>query len=115
TVKSKQESSISGVITNHSTGLGLSEITLKLYTFDGKLASEVITDMDGQYSFVELSKSDYYIVLSVPEGQEMFYSNTFGSDGVSGFYAIDGSNKVTDRNATLKSKDIPAIGITVEP
>ncbi|MFS7236497.1 Ig-like domain-containing protein [Carnobacterium divergens] len=115
TVKSKQESSISGVITNHSTGLGLSEITLKLYTFDGKLASEVITDMDGQYSFVELSKSDYYIVLIVPEGQEMFYSNTFGSDGVSGFYAIDGSNKVTDRNATLKSKDIPAIGITVEP
>ncbi|TFJ51457.1 hypothetical protein CKN73_03020 [Carnobacterium divergens] len=115
TVKSKQESSISGVITNHSTGLGLSEITLKLYTFDGKLASEVITDMDGQYSFVELSKSDYYIVLSVPEGQEMFYSNTFGSDGVSGFYAIDGSNKMTDRNATLKSKDIPAIGITVEP
>ena len=115
TVKSKQESSISGVITNHSTGLGLSEVTLKLYTLDGKLINEVITDMNGQYSFGELSKNDYYLVLSVPEGLEIFYSNTFGSDGVSGFYTIDGSNKIADRNATLKPKDIPAIGITVEP
>ena len=115
TVKSKQESSISGVIISHSTGLGLSEITLKLYTPDGKLVNEVITDMNGQYSFGELSKNDYYLVLSVPEGQEIFHSNTFGSDGVSGVYGIDGSNKLTDRNATLKSKDIPAIGITVEP
>ncbi|WP_176713118.1 carboxypeptidase regulatory-like domain-containing protein, partial [Carnobacterium divergens] len=108
TVRAKQESSISGVITRQSTGAGISGVTLTLYTADSKPYGEVTTNAKGEYTFSNLPKNNYYIVLTVPTGQEIAQSDTFGSDGVSGFYIIDGSNKLVEKNASLKTKDILA-------
>ncbi|MHC5280707.1 Ig-like domain-containing protein [Listeria kieliensis] len=115
TVTPQEKSSLSGTVKDKVSGIGYSGLTIVLYSFDGKPIGQTVTGVSGSYAFNNLPKGTYYLKLTIPSGKEMTIPSSFGGDGVSSFYDLTGANSVTGIDATLKDKDVPVAGITVEP
>ncbi|MBC1521911.1 hypothetical protein HB912_09640 [Listeria aquatica] len=115
TVTPQEKSSLSGTVKDKVSGIGYSGLTIVLYSFDGKPIGQTVTGVSGSYAFNNLPKGTYYLKLTIPSGKEIAIPSSFGGDGVSSFYDLTGANSVTGIDATLKDKEIPVTGITVEP
>ncbi|WP_439443510.1 Ig-like domain-containing protein [Listeria aquatica] len=115
TVTPQEKSSLSGTVKDKVSGIGYSGLTIVLYSFDGKPIGQTVTGVSGSYAFNNLPKGTYYLKLTIPSGKEIAIPSSFGGDGVSSFYDLTGANSVTGIDATLKDKEVPVTGITVEP
>ncbi|MBC8375128.1 MAG: choice-of-anchor D domain-containing protein [FCB group bacterium] len=62
---------------------GMAGVTVDLYSIDNTLLASTITDQNGDYSFINLDPSEYYLQFSNPPAGYMLTSQNQGGDDVS--------------------------------
>lgn len=58
---------------------GVADVVVMLFTTDGAQIGQTVTDINGEYSFVDVSAGNYYLQFALPEGYSFTWQNQ-GSD-----------------------------------
>ncbi|MED3329770.1 SdrD B-like domain-containing protein [Bacillus thuringiensis] len=82
---------------------GISNVTLELYTIEGKKSQTVTTDKKGKYQFSNIPNGYYYVKLQVPEGYDFLGAPNFGTDQLSNYVLVD-KNQNNEIDAGLVKK-----------
>ncbi|MBC1292447.1 SdrD B-like domain-containing protein, partial [Listeria booriae] len=100
----KDNSAVSGTVTDATTGNGLANIRVELHDVQGNLVDAKQTDASGRYNFTGLAAGNYYTKVVIPNNYDFASSNGFGSDGNSNYIQLDGQNTSTNYTIALKKQ-----------
>ncbi|MBC2321014.1 SdrD B-like domain-containing protein [Listeria booriae] len=100
----KDNSAVSGTVTDATTGNGLANIRVELHDVQGNLVDAKQTDASGRYNFTGLAAGNYYTKVVIPNNYDFASSNGFGSDGNSNYIQLDGQNTSSNYTIALKKQ-----------
>ncbi|MBC1794887.1 SdrD B-like domain-containing protein [Listeria booriae] len=100
----KDNSEVSGTVTDATTSNGLANIRVELHDVQGNLVDSQQTDASGHYNFTGLAAGDYYTKVVIPNNYDFASSNGFGSDGNSNYIQLDGQNTSSNYTIALKKQ-----------
>ncbi|MBC2162159.1 SdrD B-like domain-containing protein [Listeria booriae] len=100
----KDNSAVSGTVTDATTSNGLANIRVELHDVQGNLVDSQQTDASGHYNFTGLAAGDYYTKVVIPNNYDFASSNGFGSDGNSNYIQLDGQNTSSNYTIALKKQ-----------
>ncbi|MBC1286840.1 hypothetical protein HB818_13830 [Listeria booriae] len=100
----KDNSAVSGTVTDATTGNGLANIRVELHDVQGNLVDAKQTDASGRYNFTGLAAGNYYTKVVIPNNYDFANSNGFGSDGNSNYIQLDGQNTSSNYTIALKKQ-----------
>ncbi|MBC1562267.1 SdrD B-like domain-containing protein [Listeria booriae] len=90
---------------------GIANVTVGLFDIYGVQVATTTTDADGNYRFESVNPGQYYEKVQTPQGMKIVTSsgNTFGGDGVSGYFNITAQSNVTNMNVGLQTLNNAAL------
>ncbi|MBC1210915.1 hypothetical protein HB815_08230 [Listeria booriae] len=100
----KDNSAVSGTVTDATTSNGLANIRVELHDVQGNLVDSKQTDASGRYNFTGLAAGNYYTKVVIPNNYDFANSNGFGSDGNSNYIQLDGQNTSSNYTIALKKQ-----------
>ncbi|MBC2316581.1 hypothetical protein HCC18_06970 [Listeria booriae] len=100
----KDNSAVSGTVTDATTSNGLANIRVELHDVQGNLVDSKQTDASGHYNFTGLAAGDYYTKVVIPNNYDFASSNGFGSDGNSNYIQLNGENTSSNYTIALKKQ-----------
>ncbi|MBC2256694.1 SdrD B-like domain-containing protein [Listeria booriae] len=100
----KDNSAVSGTVTDATTGNGLANIRVELHDVQGNLVDSKQTDASGRYNFTGLAAGNYYTKVVIPNNYDFASSNGFGSDGNSNYIQLNGENTSSNYTIALKKQ-----------
>ncbi|MBC1227047.1 SdrD B-like domain-containing protein [Listeria booriae] len=100
----KDNSAVSGTVTDATTSNGLANIRVELHDVQGNLVDSQQTDASGRYNFTGLAAGNYYTKVVIPNNYDFANSNGFGSDGNSNYIQLNGENTSSNYTITLKKQ-----------
>ncbi|MBC1920254.1 hypothetical protein HCJ46_15950 [Listeria booriae] len=100
----KDNSAVSGTVTDATTSNGLANIRVELHDVQGNLVDSQQTDASGHYNFTGLAAGDYYTKVVIPNNYDFASSNGFGSDGNSNYIQLNGENTSSNYTIALKKQ-----------
>ncbi|MBC2285731.1 SdrD B-like domain-containing protein [Listeria booriae] len=100
----KDNSAVSGTVTDATTGNGLANIRVELHDVQGNLVDTKQTDASGRYNFTGLAAGNYYTKVVIPNNYDFASSNGFGSDGNSNYIQLNGENTSSNYTIALKKQ-----------
>ncbi|MBC2002587.1 hypothetical protein HCA78_02320 [Listeria booriae] len=100
----KDNSAVSGTVTDATTSNGLANIRVELHDVQGNLVDAQQTDASGHYNFTGLAAGDYYTKVVIPNNYDFASSNGFGSDGNSNYIQLNGENTSSNYTIALKKQ-----------
>ncbi|MBC2175375.1 hypothetical protein HCB27_02000 [Listeria booriae] len=100
----KDNSAVSGTVTDATTGNGLANIRVELHDVQGNLVDSKQTDASGRYNFTGLAAGNYYTKVVIPNNYDFANSNGFGSDGNSNYIQLNGENTSSNYTIALKKQ-----------
>ncbi|MBC1233856.1 SdrD B-like domain-containing protein [Listeria booriae] len=100
----KDNSAVSGTVTDATTSNGLANIRVELHDVQGNLVDSQQTDASGRYNFTGLAAGNYYTKVVIPNNYDFANSNGFGSDGNSNYIQLNGENTSSNYTIALKKQ-----------
>ncbi|MBC2371529.1 hypothetical protein HBP98_05835 [Listeria booriae] len=100
----KDNSAVSGTVTDATTSNGLANIRVELHDVQGNLVDSKQTDASGRYNFTGLAAGNYYTKVVIPNNYDFANSNGFGSDGNSNYIQLNGENTSSNYTIALKKQ-----------
>ncbi|MBC1888799.1 hypothetical protein HCA63_10665 [Listeria booriae] len=100
----KDNSAVSGTVTDATTSNGLANIRVELHDVQGNLVDSKQTDASGHYNFTGLAAGNYYTKVVIPNNYDFANSNGFGSDGNSNYIQLNGENTSSNYTIALKKQ-----------
>ncbi|MBC1230310.1 hypothetical protein HB816_07630 [Listeria booriae] len=100
----KDNSAVSGTVTDATTSNGLANIRVELHDVQGNLVDSKQTDASGHYNFTGLAAGNYYTKVVIPNNYDFASSNGFGSDGNSNYIQLNGENTSSNYTIALKKQ-----------
>ncbi|MBC6298982.1 SdrD B-like domain-containing protein [Listeria booriae] len=100
----KDNSAVSGTVTDATTSNGLANIRVELHDVQGNLVDAKQTDASGRYNFTGLAAGNYYTKVVIPNNYDFASSNGFGSDGNSNYIQLNGENTSSNYTIALKKQ-----------
>ncbi|EUJ44342.1 SdrD B-like domain-containing protein [Listeria riparia] len=100
----KNNSAISGLVTDATTSTGIANIRVELHDVQGNLITTVQTDSSGRYGFEGLAAGNYYTKVIIPSNYNFVSSNGYGSDGNSNYISLTGSNTASSYSISLRKQ-----------
>ncbi|MBC1210627.1 hypothetical protein HB815_06780 [Listeria booriae] len=81
---------------------GLSGAKVALYNVSGEKIAETTTAADGSYTFANIPAGTYYEHVTLPKNAKLVSGEQFGSDGNTGYFAVNSEQQITNLNVGAK-------------
>ncbi|MBC1358528.1 SdrD B-like domain-containing protein [Listeria booriae] len=81
---------------------GLSGAKVALYNVSGEKIAETTTATDGSYTFTNIPAGTYYEHVTLPKNAKLVSGEQFGSDGNTGYFAVNSEQQITNLNVGAK-------------
>ncbi|MBC1372757.1 hypothetical protein HB847_10310 [Listeria booriae] len=81
---------------------GLSGAKVALYNVSGEKIAETTTAADGSYTFTNIPAGTYYEHVTLPKNAKLVSGEQFGSDGNTGYFAVNSEQQITNLNVGAK-------------
>ncbi|MBC2305803.1 SdrD B-like domain-containing protein [Listeria booriae] len=81
---------------------GLSGAKVALYNVSGEKIAETTTAVDGSYTFANIPAGTYYEHVTLPKNAKLVSGEQFGSDGNTGYFAVNSEQQITNLNVGAK-------------
>ncbi|MBC2309374.1 SdrD B-like domain-containing protein [Listeria booriae] len=81
---------------------GLSGAKVVLYNVSGEKIAETTTAVDGSYTFANIPAGTYYEHVTLPKNAKLVSGEQFGSDGNTGYFAVNSEQQITNLNVGAK-------------
>ncbi|WP_137657312.1 SdrD B-like domain-containing protein [Listeria newyorkensis] len=84
---------------------GIANVNIILFDIFGAQIATTTTDANGNYQLDSIAPGQYYEKVQTPSGMKLVSSsdNTFGGDGVSGYFQISSASDITNMNVGLQT------------
>ncbi|MBC2322479.1 SdrD B-like domain-containing protein [Listeria booriae] len=81
---------------------GLSGAKVALFNVSGEKIAETTTATDGSYTFANIPAGTYYEHVTLPKNAKLVSGEQFGSDGNTGYFAVNSEQQITNLNVGAK-------------
>ncbi|MBC2264641.1 hypothetical protein HCB37_08860 [Listeria booriae] len=81
---------------------GLSGAKVALFNVSGEKIAETTTAADGSYTFANIPAGTYYEHVTLPKNAKLVSGEQFGSDGNTGYFAVNSEQQITNLNVGAK-------------